>query len=62
VAQGCRLLGVLVSGNEEASSRTANDAELVGTLQSCLRDTHDEVSGQAGKVLNSIAHLLNRFE
>jgi len=58
LAQACRLLGGLVAGDENNSRSAAQDATLVANLRTCLLDGEDEVSGQAGKVLNAIAHLI----
>ena len=58
LAQACRLLGGLVAGDENNSRTAAQDATLVANLRTCLLDGEDEVSGQAGKVLNAIAHLI----
>eukprot|EP00802_Teleaulax_amphioxeia_P013410 Tamp_13461.p1 GENE.Tamp_13461~~Tamp_13461.p1 ORF type:complete len:269 (+),score=63.52 Tamp_13461:2-808(+) len=58
LAQACRLLGVLVAGDEKNCGMAAQDANLVANLRACLLDGQDEVSGQAGKVLNSISYLI----
>jgi len=58
LAQACRVLGVLVAGDEKNSMMAAQDAPLVANLRACLLDGEDEVSGQAGKVLNSISYLI----
>lgn len=58
LAQACRVLGVLVSGDVNNSTMAAQDEGLVNVLRACLTDSQDEVSGQAGKVLNGISYLI----
>lgn len=60
LAEACRAMGVLVAGDPANQEQVGTDSELVAALRRALERGDEESSGQAGRILNSVMHILTR--